>query len=107
MAARAIVTVPATARRGEVVEVRTLISHPMETGYRVDSNGRPIERDIIRRMNCRFNGEAVFEAELHPAIAANPLISFYLRVTDSGTLELRWEGDRGFVHTESASILVR
>ncbi len=104
MATRAIVSVPATASRGQVVEIRTLISHPMETGYRVDSEGRPIERNILRRFTCRYEGVVVFEAELHTAIAANPLISFYLLVGDTGTLDFRWDGDHGFMHAESVPI---
>lgn len=103
---RAIVTVPASARRGEVIEIRTLVAHPMETGHRADSDGRRIPRDILRRFSCRYNGELVFEAELHAAIAANPLIAFHTVATVSGRLEFTWEGDNGFVKTESATIQV-
>lgn len=106
MSTRTVITVPKTARRGEVVEIRTLIAHPMETGHRRDSDGRLIPRDILRRFACRYNGETVFEAELHPAIAANPLIGFFTIATASGTLDFTWEGDNGFMHTESAAIQV-
>ena len=103
---RAIVTVPATARRGEVIEIRTLVAHPMETGHRADSDGRRIPRDILRRFSCRYDGELIFEAELHAAIAANPLIAFHTVATASGRLEFTWEGDHGFQKTESATIQV-
>jgi len=103
---RALVTVPKFARRGEVIEIRTLIAHPMETGHRRDSDGRLIPRDILRRFVCRYDGETVFEAELHAAVAANPLIGFFTVASASGKLEFSWEGDNGFAHTESATIEV-
>jgi sulfur-oxidizing protein SoxZ len=103
--ARALVTVPQGARRGEVIEVRALIAHPMETGHRADGAGGVLPRDLIRRFTCRLDGETVFAAELHPAVAANPLLSFPL-VARPGTLTLHWEGDRGFAHTETVALRV-
>ena len=104
--ARALITLPTTARRGDAIEVRTLVSHPMETGYRHDSDGQPLARDIIRRFTCRYDGEIVFSAELHAAVSANPYIGFFTLATASGMLSFTWEGDNGFVHTESRSIAV-
>lgn len=104
--ARTLITCPSAARRGEVIEIRTLIAHPMESGYRVDAQGRVLPRDIIRRFRCHYNGERVFAAELFAAIAANPLIEFSTVATESGTLEFTWEGDNGFAHTESVSLAV-
>ena len=104
--ARAIVTVPARVRAGEVVEIRALIQHPMETGYRSGSEGQPLPRDLVRRVECRFEGELVFAADLHAAVAANPYLAFHLRVPRSGTLSVAWQGDRGFAHTETARITV-
>lgn len=106
MGTRAIVTVPPVARAGQVIEVRTLIAHPMETGHRADSNGQVMPRRIIRRFSCRLDGQLVFSAELHPAIAANPLIAFALRAQASGTLEFLWEGDEGFSHRQTAALRV-
>jgi sulfur-oxidizing protein SoxZ len=104
--ARALVHMQAAARRGEVIEIRALVAHPMETGYRPGADGKVLARDIIRRFTCRYNGEIVFAAELHPAIAANPYIAFYTVATDSGSLEFKWEGDRGFVQAETMPITV-
>ena len=101
---RAIVNVPTTSRRGDVVEVRALIQHPMETGYRVSAGGERLPRDLIRRVECRFEGELVFAAELHAAVAANPYLAFHLRMERSGTLSIAWTGDNGFAHTEIARI---
>ena len=104
--ARTLIQVPSSAHRGEVVEVRTLIAHVMETGYRAGSDGRTLPRDILRRFVCRFNGDVVFSAELYPAIAANPYFAFPLRATSSGTLSFTWEGDNGFAQTESTTLTV-
>ncbi|ACB32339.1 Sulphur oxidation protein SoxZ [Leptothrix cholodnii SP-6] len=104
--ARTLITAPPTARRGEVIEIRTLIAHPMETGYRPGPDGTLLPRNLIRRFSCDYNGERVFSAELHAAIAANPYIAFTTVATDSGTLSLRWEGDEGFAQTENVRITV-
>jgi sulfur-oxidizing protein SoxZ len=104
--ARALINVPARAKRGEVVEIKTLISHPMESGYRVGTNGTLIPRDIIRRFVCTYNGEEVFRAELSPAIAANPFIAFFTTATASGTIAFEWTGDNGFAAREQAVITV-
>jgi sulfur-oxidizing protein SoxZ len=104
--ARTLLQVPATAKRGEVIEVRVTIAHVMETGYRPGADGRPVPRDIIRRFTCRYNGEPVFSADLHPAIAANPYVAFHLLASDSGTLEFEWQGDNGFAQTERRELQV-
>lgn len=104
--ARALITMPKTAKRGEIIEIRALIGHPMETGYRPDANGKTLPRDIIRSFVCRYNGEQVFAAELHPAMSANPYIAFHTVAVDSGTLEFKWDGDNGFSHTETVAITV-
>ena len=104
--ANALVNVPPRARRGEVIEVKTLISHPMETGYRRSQTGARVSRDIIRLFVCTYNGTEVFRAELHPAIAANPFITFSTVATESGTLAFHWTGDNGFSVRETAEIRV-
>lgn len=104
--ANALINVPKQARRGDVIEIKTLVSHPMETGYRRTQTGAPIPRDIIRLFVCTYNGVEVFRADLHPAIAANPFIVFTTVAMESGTLEFRWTGDHGFSVTESAAITV-
>jgi sulfur-oxidizing protein SoxZ len=104
--ARALVTMPTTAKRGDIVEIRTLIAHPMETGYRPGADGAILPRNLIRRFNCRYDEVLVFSAELFPAVAANPFISFFTVATASGTLRFSWEGDNGFAQTESVSLTV-
>jgi sulfur-oxidizing protein SoxZ len=104
--ARTLIQVPASARKGEVIQLRVTIAHPMETGYRPGADGRVLPRDIVRRFSCRYNGEVVFGAELFPAIAANPYLSFHLVAGDSGTLEFEWQGDNGFAQVERRTLQV-
>lgn len=104
--ARTLINVPATAKRGEIIEIRTLVAHPMETGYRPGTDGQVLPRDIIRKFTCRYNGEVVFSADLFPAISANPYLAFHTVATESGTLSFTWEGDNGFAQTETAAITV-
>ncbi|MBI1778417.1 MAG: thiosulfate oxidation carrier complex protein SoxZ [Proteobacteria bacterium] len=104
--ARALINVPAKAKRGEIIEIKTLISHPMETGFRVGYNGEMIPRDIIDLFVCTYNGEEIFRATLAPAIAANPFITFHTVASESGTIAFRWSGDNGFAMIESAAIAV-
>ena len=104
--ARVVVNVPAEAKRGAVIEIRTLAAHPMETGFRRTQLGEVIPRDIIRSLVCIYNGVEIFRAELHPAIAANPFIAFSTLATESGTIAFTWTGDNGYSLTESAAISV-
>ena len=104
--ARVVVNVPPRAKRGDVIEIRTLAGHVMETGFRRTQTGELIPRDIITQLVCTYNGVEVFRAELHPAMAANPLLTFTTIATESGTLELKWAGGNGYVAAQSASITV-
>jgi sulfur-oxidizing protein SoxZ len=104
--ARALINVPAKAKRGDIIEIKTLISHVMETGFRPDQTGKPIPRDIITDFVCKYNGEEIFRAALFPAISANPFFTFTTIATESGTLTFEWTGDNGFSASESAKIIV-
>jgi sulfur-oxidizing protein SoxZ len=104
--ARTLVNVPPKAKRGQVIEIKTLISHVMETGYRRDATGQPIPRDIINKFVCTYNGTEIFRADLHQAIAANPFITFFTVAAETGTLEFHWTDDNGSVETATAKITV-
>ena len=104
--APALINVPKKARRGDVIEIKTLMSHIMETGYGHTSTGEVVPRDIITSFTCRYNGAEIFRADLFPAIAANPFITFFTVATESGTFDFEWIGDKGFSETASASIAV-
>jgi sulfur-oxidizing protein SoxZ len=104
--ASALINVPKKARRGDIIEIKTLMSHIMETGYRHTASGQVVPRDIITSFTCRYNGEEIFRADLFPAIAANPFISFFTTATESGKFDFEWIGDNGFSETASATISV-
>jgi sulfur-oxidizing protein SoxZ len=104
--ASALINVPKKAKRGEIIEIKTLMSHIMETGYRRTAAGEIVPRDIITSFVCRYNGVEIFRADLFPAIAANPFITFFTVAIESGKFDFEWVGDRGFSETASASILV-
>lgn len=80
---------------GQVVLVRLLIQHPMETGYRFDFNGKRVARNAIRLVQCEFDGQEVFRAEPSTGISANPLFEFAFRVTRGGQWTVRWEDESG------------
>ena len=104
--ARTLINAPKTARRGEVIEIRATIGHPMETGYRPDDSGKILPRDIIKKFSCRYNGELIFSAELFSAVAANPYLAFNTIALETGTLAITWEGDGGFSQTETLTLTV-
>jgi sulfur-oxidizing protein SoxZ len=105
-AANVRVDAPAVAKRGEIIDIKTLAAHAMETGFRRTHLGVPIPRDIITTFTCLYNGVEVFRAELHPSISANPYLQFTTVAIDSGTLEFRWRGDNGYSATHTAKITV-
>ena len=103
---RALLHAPAQARAGDVIEIRALIQHAMETGYRQGPAGQPLARDLVRRVDCHFDGQLVFSAQLHAAIAANPYLAFFMKAERSGTISVTWRGDEGLERREVASLTV-
>lgn len=106
MPTRAVITLPTVIRAGEPFEVRATVAHAMETGYRTGDDGARLARDLVRRFECRLNGELVFAADLFAAISANPYLAFWLHAAKSGTLSFAWFGDRGFEHRETRTLAV-
>jgi sulfur-oxidizing protein SoxZ len=104
MAAR--IQLPAKAKKGDIVEVRVLIQHPMETGYRHDDVGHLIKRNVINLLSCSYDGVEVFRADLSSGIAANPYVQFYTVAEKSGELEFYWIDDEGKQGSEKQSIQV-
>ena len=100
------VRVPKKAAKGDIVEIKTLISHKMETGQRKDKKGNKIPRQIINKFECTFNGSPVFSADWHPSVSANPYMAFFAKVEQSGTFDFKWTDDDGSVYTKSAKIAV-
>jgi len=101
------VKVPKTAKAGEVIVLKTLISHEMESGQRKDKEGKVIPRKIINKFTCELNGQLVFSADIDPAISANPYLEFSARVPESGTFKFTWVDDDGSIYTDEQKIEVR
>jgi sulfur-oxidizing protein SoxZ len=106
MAEKPRLKVPKEAKKGEVIEIKTLIAHIMESGQRKDREGKIIPRKIINKFTCEFNGKPVFSADLEPAIAANPYLQFFAQVNESGTFKFSWTDDDGTVVTAEEKITV-
>ena len=106
MAEKPRLKLPKEAKKGEVIEIKTLMPHVMESGQRKDKAGKPIPRKIINKFVCEFNGKPVFTANLEPAIAANPYLQFSAKVEESGTFKFTWTDDDGSVITSEQKITV-
>lgn len=100
------VRLPQGIKKGDVVEIKTLVTHPMETGQRKDAQGQTIPRKIINAVTARYNGKEFFSGKLEPAIAVNPYLAFHLKVEESGTLELAWTDDDGSVYKSEHKVNV-
>ncbi|HJP20700.1 MAG TPA: thiosulfate oxidation carrier complex protein SoxZ [Alphaproteobacteria bacterium] len=98
--------VPKKAKKGEIITVKSLIKHAMETGQRSGKDGKKVPRLIVNNLVCTYNGKEVFKADWWPAIAANPYLAFNLRAQESGTIELSWTDDSGKTVKKSAEMEV-
>jgi sulfur-oxidizing protein SoxZ len=98
--------VPKEAKKGDTIEIKTLMPHIMESGQRKDKDGNAIPRKIINKFACEFSGKPVFSATLEPAIAANPYMQFFAKVEESGTFKFTWTDDDGTVTTAEEKIAV-
>ncbi|KEO61619.1 thiosulfate oxidation carrier complex protein SoxZ [Thioclava indica] len=100
------VKVPKKASAGEVITIKTLISHPMESGQRKDKDGNVIPREIINRFTCDFNGENVIDVTLDPAVSTNPYIEFDAKVPEAGEFKFTWYDDDGSIYEDSKKIAI-
>ncbi|TYC53088.1 thiosulfate oxidation carrier complex protein SoxZ [Rhodobacterales bacterium] len=100
------VKVPKKAAKGEVITIKTLISHPMESGQRKDKEGNLIPRQIINKFTCEFNGQLVFSCDMDPAVSANPYMQFSAKVNEPGTFKFTWVDDDGSVYETENKIAV-
>jgi sulfur-oxidizing protein SoxZ len=100
------VRIPGQARIGQVVEVKTLISHEMETGQRKDAAGETIPRKIIKSFTAKFNGKEIFRSDWHPAVSANPYLAFFVRVPEAGTFQFSWLDDDGSLYQSEHKVAI-
>ncbi len=112
--ARALIALPPQIKIGDTIEIRALIQHPMETGYRRSNEGTMLTRNLIRKFTCQFEGvngtagtaETFFSANLHAAVAANPYLAFSFAVAEAGALLFTWSGDEGFSQSERRTLKI-
>ena len=100
------IAAPQQAKPGEIIELKAVIQHDMESGYRRDEYGRQIPRLVLVRFECLYIGQRVFSAQFFPAVAANPFVSFHTRATKSGTLEFIWVDQDGRRYARSVQLEV-
>jgi sulfur-oxidizing protein SoxZ len=100
------IAIPESAKAGALVEIKTLVSHPMESGFRRDAVGKVRPRNIIKRFVCHYNDTMILDAEFFPGVAANPYLSFFFRATESGQLTFLWTDQHGNETSETRSITV-
>lgn len=86
---------PERITAGEVVKVRLLVQHPMDTGYLQDLLGKLVPRNVIRLLTCTLGTQEVFRVEPSSGIAANPLFEFFVRATETAEMRVEWVDDRG------------
>jgi sulfur-oxidizing protein SoxZ len=104
--ANVLISAPKTAKKGATIEIKALVLHPMETGFRPGTNGRIIPRNIIEHFSATWNGAEIFKMTMSPAIAANPFVSFFVVAKQSGPIKFRWTGDRGLDLEEQVMVAV-
>lgn len=101
------IAAPARATPGEVIELKALIRHDMESGYRRNAYGEQIPRNILKTFECHYDGEVVFRAEFFPGIAADPILTFYTTATRTGALDFRWEDQHGTQAAKRIELVVK
>ncbi|NNE56815.1 MAG: thiosulfate oxidation carrier complex protein SoxZ [Hellea sp.] len=99
-------SVPDNAKSGDVIELKAMIRHDMESGYRVNIQGQTIARNILTFFECRFDDNVIFSADFHPGVSANPLLKFHMRAQKSGTLTFEWTEQTGQIFTKTAALAV-
>jgi sulfur-oxidizing protein SoxZ len=106
--ASTLISMPKGLSRNQVIQIRCLVAHPMESGFRPGADGRILPADLIRQFRVVFVGpdseREVFSADFFSAVAANPYVSFFFRVPGAGSLRFVWQGDQGFIHTETQAL---
>ena len=100
------ISMPATTKRGDIIDIKTLIQHEMETGYRRDANGRVIPRDIVARFEVRYLDQIIFAADTFAGVSANPYFAFSTIAGDSGSLTFTWTDLAGRKTVETRSLTV-
>ena len=100
------VKVPKKVARGDIIQVKSLLSHPMESGHRQGADGGLVPRQIIHKFTCKVNGVDAFSMDLEPAVSSNPYISFMLKIEEDSELSFEWHDDNGDIYTKTSNVKV-
>ena len=98
--------VPKQASVGEIIEIKTLLRHPMHSGRMRDTDGNIIPKQIVNEFYVNFNGERIFSMKIEPSISSNPYIVFPFKAMESGTFDFVWIEDSGEKYEMSRKISV-
>ncbi|MFK7856169.1 MAG: thiosulfate oxidation carrier complex protein SoxZ [Granulosicoccus sp.] len=101
------VKIPKSVSAGDIITIKTLVSHKMESGQRKDKEGNPIPRDIINHFEASYNGNVVFSVDIDPAVSANPYLEFSARIDEAGTFTMKWTDDAGEVVEFSQDVALK
>jgi sulfur-oxidizing protein SoxZ len=105
-AAKPRIRIPEKAKVGEIIEIKTLVQHVMETGTRKTADGKVVPRNIINSITASFNGVEFFKADIHPGISANPYLAFFMKVPGAGEFEFTWLDDAGVKITQKTPLAI-
>ena len=100
------VKVPKEVLMDEIIEIKTLIRHPMHSGRMKDTDGNTIPKQIINAFSAKFNGQEVFKMDLEASISTNPYIVFQYKAKETGTFDFDWLDDNGEKYSISKKMTV-
>jgi sulfur-oxidizing protein SoxZ len=90
--------------QGDVVDVRVLMAHPMETGQR-KADGKAIPLHFIQTINAQLNGKTVFAADISQAVSRNPVFAFKVKGAKAGDkIVITWTDNKGEKRTDETMV---
>lgn len=90
---------------GDTVEVKALMSHPMETGLRKDADGKLVPAHYINTVKASCNGKDVLTADWGPAVSKNPFLAFRFKGAAKGDkVSITWNDTAGETRTDETVI---
>ena len=94
-------------KKGTIMEIKSLIKHPMESGMRKDKvTGEPIPAYYIESVVAEYGGKEVLKAQWTGAVSKDPFFSFFVKAEASGPLKVTWKDTKGKTFDASIKITV-
>ncbi|HET8623625.1 MAG TPA: thiosulfate oxidation carrier complex protein SoxZ [Gemmatimonadales bacterium] len=98
------IRVPEQIRKGDLITVHSIVSHPMDTGFFRTRDGDPIPAYFIKHVVVSYGDEEVARFEWTSGISRDPVITFTLRADREAPLTMVWTDNKGGVYRQSADI---